>query len=429
MRLANLKERLAKAHFLTGVMTLATATAAGQVVMLLATPLLTRLYTPEQFGFLAMFMAIMAVVLVASSLRYELAIPLPRNNGSARILLLVAVLINWVSAFLTFVVVFFFRTDIARLASFPQLSNLLWLLPVGILLGGGYKIFNYWAVRQKRYTEIARTKLLQSVASVITQIAAGVAGLGTFGLILGQLIGQTAGIIRLAAGVRLGAKSSITSLRGIRMRVMLKRYSDFPKYDTPAALVDVLSVQLPNLLLVALFSPAVAGFYVLAERVLSAPMALVGQAVGQVLFGSCREALKTGSLDQLVAKIILALFTIIFIPCVIIFLWAGDVFATVFGEVWRESGNYASWMILGLSFQFVYSPVSTVLMATDGQKVNLLIHVFMLVAKAGAVIAGYYAGSPLLAILGFSAVGVLGYSGAILVVWDRARRYSAINRF
>ncbi|WP_312441901.1 lipopolysaccharide biosynthesis protein [Stutzerimonas kunmingensis] len=426
MKLTDLKARLAKARFLTGVMTLVSATAAGQIIMLIATPLITRLYTPEQFGLLAVFMAIMAVVVVISSLRYELAIPLPRNDGSARRLLFVAILINWSSATLSLLVVFFFREDIARLAKVTQLSGLLWLLPLGVLLAGGYKSFNYWAVRQKRYSEIARTKVLQSVANVATQIVAGIAGLGAFGLILGQLIGQTAGVIRLAAGARLRKQFSMTSIRSIRTKVVLQRYSNFPKYDTPAALVDVLSVQLPNLLLVALFNPIVAGLYVLAERVLSAPMALLGQAVGQVLFGSCREALKSGSLGQLVTKIIATLFAIVLIPSVMIFLWAGDIFAIVFGEAWREAGDYASWMVLGLSVQFVYSPISMVLMATDGQKVNLSIHSFMLVAKASAVVVGYCAGSPLLAVIGFSAVGVTGYLYAIIIVWIRARRYSVL---
>ena len=426
MKLADLKERLTKARFLSGVIRLVSATAVGQAILLLATPLITRLYTPEQLGLLAIFMAIMAVIVVVSSLRYELAIPLPSNDGSARQVLFVAISFNWACALLSLLAVAFFHNDIAKLSKAPELSQLLWLLPIGVLLGGGYKSFNYWAIRKKKYAQIGRTKVLQSVANVATQIAAGIAGLGAFGLILGQLIGQTAGVIRLATGTRMRAKYSVASLRSIRTKVMLRRYSNFPKYDTPAALVDVLSVQLPNLLLVSLFSPAVGGLYVLAERVLSAPMGLVAQAVGQVLFGNCRESLKNGSLERLVVKIVFALFAIVLIPSIIIFFYAPDIFSVLFGENWRESGNYASWMVLGLSVQFMYSPISMVLMATNGQKVNLFIHFFMLVAKAGAIYIGYSAGSPLLSVIGFSGVGVVGYLGAVVIIWFRARRYSAI---
>lgn len=423
MSLTRLKERLANNRFLTGVLTLASATAAGQLILVLATPLLTRLYTPEEFGLLAVFMAVMAVVLVVSSLRYEFAIPLPRNAGSARQLLYLALAINLAMAVLSLLAVVLFRDDIARLVKAPQLSTYLWLLPLGILFAGTYKALSYWAIRNKDYPVIARTKIVQSLANVATQVLAGLAGLGAFGLMLGQVVGQTAGAARLATGARLRGVFSLERLNSLRSRAMLRRHRHFPKYDAPAATVDVLSVQLPNLMLAGLFSPMVAGLYMLAERVLSAPMGLLGQAVGQVLFGSSRDAIQQGTLDRLAIRIIASLSAMILLPAIVVFFWAGDLFAWIFGDVWREAGLYASWMILGLSVQFLYSPISMVLMATNGQKINLFIHLFMLLAKAGAVIFGYYLGSPLAAVIGFSVVGVVGYAGAILIILAHARKY------
>lgn len=423
MSLTRLKERLANNRFLTGVLTLASATAAGQLILVLATPLLTRLYTPEEFGLLAVFMAVMAVVLVVSSLRYEFAIPLPRNAGSARQLLYLALAINLAMAVLSLLAVVLFRDDIARLVKAPQLSTYLWLLPLGILFAGTYKALSYWAIRNKDYPVIARTKIVQSLANVATQVLAGLAGLGAFGLMLGQVVGQTAGAARLATGARLRGVFSLERLNSLRSRAMLRRHRHFPKYDAPAATVDVLSVQLPNLMLAGLFSPMVAGLYMLAERVLSAPMGLLGQAVGQVLFGSSRDAIQQGTLDRLAIRIIASLSAMILLPAIAVFFWAGDLFAWIFGDVWREAGLYASWMILGLSVQFLYSPISMVLMATNGQKINLFIHLFMLLAKAGAVIFGYYLGSPLAAVIGFSVVGVVGYAGAILIILAHARKY------
>ncbi|WP_375737991.1 lipopolysaccharide biosynthesis protein [Pseudomonas boanensis] len=414
---------MANNRFLTGVLTLASATAAGQLILVLATPLLTRLYTPEEFGLLAVFMAVMAVVLVVSSLRYEFAIPLPRNAGSARQLLYLALAINLAMAVLSLLAVVLFRDDIARLVKAPQLSTYLWLLPLGILFAGTYKALSYWAIRNKDYPVIARTKIVQSLANVATQVLAGLAGLGAFGLMLGQVVGQTAGAARLATGARLRGVFSLERLNSLRSRAMLRRHRHFPKYDAPAATVDVLSVQLPNLMLAGLFSPMVAGLYMLAERVLSAPMGLLGQAVGQVLFGSSRDAIQQGTLDRLAIRIIASLSAMILLPAIVVFFWAGDLFAWIFGDVWREAGLYASWMILGLSVQFLYSPISMVLMATNGQKINLFIHLFMLLAKAGAVIFGYYLGSPLAAVIGFSVVGVVGYAGAILIILAHARKY------
>lgn len=428
MTLIRLQEWLAKNRFLNGVLTLASATVVGQLVLILATPLLTRLYTPSEFGQLSVFLAIMSVLLVISSLRYEFAIPLPRNAGSARRLLYLALAINLAVAALSLLLVAFFRDGIARLVEMPQLSDYLWLLPPGILVGGIYKVLNYWAIRNEDYSSIARTKIVQSLANVSTQVLAGTAGLGAVGLIVGQVVGQTAGAVHLAKGARLRDGFFLARLNGTRSKALLQRYRHFPIYDAPAAAVDVLSVQLPNLLLATLFSPMVAGLYMLAERVLSAPMGMVGQAVGQVLFGSCRDAIERGTLDRLAITAISSLTAIILLPAVVIFLLAGDLFAWVFGEAWRESGLYASWMMLGLSVQFIYSPISMVLMATGGQKINLLIHLFMLVTKAGAVVIGYYLASPLAAIIGFSLIGVGGYAAAIMIILARARKYRGASR-
>lgn len=423
MRFHRWKERLYNNRFLTSVLTLVSATAASQLILVLATPLLTRLYTPDEFGVLAVFLAVMSVVLVGSSLRYEFAIPLPKSTKSARLLLILALAINLFVAVLSLLAVSLFREDIARLTKTPALADYLWLLPVVILCAGSYKALNYWALRNNDYKSIARTKIVQGCANVGVQLAAGLAGLGALGLILGQLIGQTAGAARLAKGVGLRSCLSGTDFSSRRYLVLLKQHQRFPKYDVPAATVDVMSTQLPNILLAALFSPVIAGLYMLAERVLSMPMGLLGQAVGQVLLGSSRDAIKNGTLNKLALKIILGLSAIIFLPTLIVFLAAEDLFALIFGEDWREAGSYASWMMLGLSVQFLYSPISMVLMVTNGQQVNLYIHMCMLCAKAVAVVYGYYLGSPLIAIIGFSMAGVVGYAGAILIILAHARKH------
>lgn len=423
LSLTSLRGRFANSSFLKGVLTLVSATAAGQLILVLAMPLLTRLYTPEEFGLLAVFLAVLALLLVVSSLRYELAIPLPRNAGSARQLLYLALAINLFVAVLSLLVVSLFRDDIARLMKMPHLSTYLWLLPFGILFAGTFKALSYWAIRNKDYTIIGRTKILQSLANVATQVLTGLAGLGAFGLMVGQVVGQSAGVLRLASGARFREGFSLARLNSIRSKALLWRHRHFPKYDAPAATVDVLSVQLPNMLLAALFSPSVAGFYLLADRFLSAPMGLLGRAVGQVLFGSSRDAIQKGTLDRLAVKTIAALSAIVLLPAIVLFFWAGDLFAWIFGETWRESGLYASWLILGLSVQFIYSPISMVLMATEGQKVNLFIHLFMLAGKAGALIFGYHLGSPLAAVISFSVIGAGGYVGAILIILVHARKY------
>ena len=66
------------------------ASVIGQGVLVLAAPVLARLYDPEAFGVYAVFAAILSVLLAASSLRYDLAVPLAQDRSEAVHLLAVS---------------------------------------------------------------------------------------------------------------------------------------------------------------------------------------------------------------------------------------------------------------------------------------------------------------------------------------------------
>ena len=78
-----IRSRVADSPFSRGVTQLALATLAGQAIILMAIPLLTRLYDPASFGVAGVFSSITAIFYPLSSLRYELAIPLPKPDEDA----------------------------------------------------------------------------------------------------------------------------------------------------------------------------------------------------------------------------------------------------------------------------------------------------------------------------------------------------------
>ncbi|MDY0164873.1 lipopolysaccharide biosynthesis protein, partial [Desulfobotulus sp.] len=174
------------------------STAAGQLLLIAATPLLTRLYAPDDFGVFGVFWAMISVVAVISSLRYEIAIPLPPRDLNARHLLVLALIINAIVAILAFFTVLLLHDPIVRWTGAPGLATCLWLLPPGLLFVGSYKAFNYWAIRNRDYTRIGKTRILQSCTNVSVQLGAGFMGAGAVGMVSGQLLGQIMGISSLA---------------------------------------------------------------------------------------------------------------------------------------------------------------------------------------------------------------------------------------
>jgi O-antigen/teichoic acid export membrane protein len=418
------KETVGRSAFARSVGALVSASIVGQFVMLAATPLTTRLYTPLDFGAFAVFTGIFSVVLVVSSFRYELAVPLPRGDTNAFGVMLLALLLNGAVAVATIPVVAIWREPISRLLNAPELADILWILPISIIGAGSYRAFRLWAVRRRDFGAIARTRITQSVAMVLVQIGAGFAGLGGLGLAVGHSVGQTSGAYRLAGGTGRYFEA-VRRTRWTRMRSLARRYSRFPKYDIAAASIDALSVQLPNLLLAVLFNPAIAGYYMLGERVLAVPLSLLSQSIGQVLYSRSRSAAEGGRISVLAIKVLAGLSALLAVPTLVMFLAGEPLFALVFGEAWREAGLFSSWLMIGLFGQFLFSSISLVLMATSAQNVNLLIHMTMLLLKGAAMFYGFAQGSALAAIIALSLANLVGYLFACAVIIRHTRSHDA----
>lgn len=406
--------------FLGAVSSLVSAGAVGQLVLIAVMPLVTRLYTPEEFGIAAVFGALLGLLLMVATLRYELAIGLPRNDGHAQLLVRLALMLAVATGVLVLALVAVARAPISAMLGVPEMAELLWLLPFAVVGAAGYRIFNFWALRQGSFGLIARTRVIQPIANAVTQVVAGFAGLGALGLAGGQAIGSVVGVASLSRNFR-GWR--VPAQREFKQIFLLsRRHSRFPRLDVPAALIDALSVQLPNLLLVILFNPIVAGWYLLADRAIVNPLSLVGQAVGQVIYARSREDIASGRLAAVITRIVAILSAGIILPGIAIIALAPMVFAFVFGAEWREAGLYASILFAGFAAQFVYSAISMALPATNGQHLNLAINIGLLIAKSIALYHGYLNESALTAIIGFSAVTFIGNFLAIGVVIAHVRR-------
>ncbi len=409
---------LQRSSFIKSVSKLASANVLGQAILFAVMPLVTRLYTPADFGVFAVFAAIFSLVLVGSSLRYELAVPLPRSDGNAFSVLLLAFWVNVAVAAASLLGVLFLSGTLSRALNAPGLPSVLWILPLSILGAGSNRALRYWAIRHHDFNILAKTQITQSSANAAFQVCSGVVGLGGVGLAIGHALGLTAGAYRLAQDV-LPRIRTVGYWQPLRMKSLARRYGRFPKFDVAAAFIDTLSVQLPNLLLTLLFNPAVAGAYLLADRILGTPTSLVSQSVGQVLYAKSREAVEEKRMAALATNVSVGLLALSFVPALALFLISEPLVAFIFGEAWRQAGNFAGWLVLGLVGQLIFSSVSLTLMATNAQNINLILHVVMLVAKGASLFYGYAAGSPLSAIIALAAVNLLGYLGATgVIIWQ-----------
>lgn len=403
---------LPKNPFARGVSMLVGGTASAQLLTVLAAPLLTRLYSPEDFGLLAVYGSLLAIISVIASLRYELAIPLPEDDQEAANVAALSLLLITSTTLLSVLATVFFGKHIANALGVPALAAYLWLLPVAVLLGGFYTVFNYWSVRTKRFSTIAGTKVRQSLATVAIQIAAF--KLGGVALLFAQVAGQSVGTASLALpALKLPAFKEI-SWQGIKKAA--ERYKRFPIFSTWEGLFNTAGGQLPPLLFAALFSPAAAGLYSLANRILNLPMSLIGQAIGQVFFANAAEAHRAGKLGSLVSGLHAKLAHIGISPALLLVLLGPELFSFAFGENWSQAGEFSRWMAPWLYLVFVSSPLSTLFAVTENLKQGLAFQVILLVARIVAILIGAWLGDLMLTVILFSGASALCWLGFLFWV-------------
>ena len=341
-----------------------------------------------------------------------MAIPLPEDDQEAANVAALSLLLIAGTTLLSVLATIFFGEHIANALGVPALAAYLWLLPVGVLLGGFYKVFNYWSVRTKRFGAIAGTKVRQSLATVAIQIAAF--KLGGIALLFGQVAGQSVGTANLALpALKLPAFKEI-SWQGIKKAA--ERYKRFPIFSTWSGFFNTAGTQLPLLMFSAFFSPAAAGLYALANRVLNLPMSLIGQAIGQVFFANAAEAYRAGKLGPLVSGLHAKLAHIGIPPALLLVLLGPELFSFAFGANWSQAGEFARWMAPWLYLVFVSSPLSTLFAVTESLKQGLVFQIILLVARIVAILIGAWLGDLMLTVILFSGASALCWLGFLFWV-------------
>ncbi|MDQ2914197.1 MAG: oligosaccharide flippase family protein, partial [Chloroflexota bacterium] len=157
----------------------------AQVLNVLAAPVVTRLYTPAEFGIFAVFISMLSIAVVPASLRYEAAIPLPNDDDTARRLVLLCFGLLAVTGSVTAIGVIVFGGALVDLMNAHVPERYLLLLPVSLVGVGAIQILGSWAVRLKSFGDIARARVTQSAAQVGTQLGLGMLHAGPIGLLLG----------------------------------------------------------------------------------------------------------------------------------------------------------------------------------------------------------------------------------------------------
>lgn len=387
------------------IMTLMSGTIISQVVMFAFMPILTRLYTPGEFGIYSLFFAVTGILGVVSSWKYDQAIMLPKSDKDAQALIFLSIMITLGMAVLSAAGLFVFYDFF--LSYFEGLAHVIWMIPIGILLIGLIDIFTAYTSRKQYYKQLASVRVVNTM-SVVSFQGASKYLLSFDGLIFGKLFADT---ITLLLFLKYHIKKQTLQLRSIsrrRMQVNAKRYENYPKYTSFGALMNTLSANVPVLLLTSFYSVEAAGLYALTVRVLQVPVRLIGGSTREVYYQRASRMYASGeNIFNLYKKTTLALLKIFIIPFIVFFLFGESMFSFIFGEEWNTSGTFAQILIFWFLFLFINSPTMISFDILMLQKLSLLIQIISLSVRILSLYIGYWYESIYISILLFTLASVL----------------------
>ncbi|MCV9996505.1 oligosaccharide flippase family protein [Paeniglutamicibacter sp. ZC-3] len=343
---------------------LATGTVIGQVVSLLTMPIITRLYSPGDYGVLGIYSSIVIVLGSVAGSKFDSAILLPPHTASGektvRGLFRLSVVSSVAVSVVLLVVIIFFHYFWGE-GPFSSLGSWIFLVPLGVLLTSVSAALSAVATREGAYKQLGILSPVQKISSGGVQIAGGFAGAGVAGLIAGAIAQPVATIGLLIKGRWRFVATSLR--RPSEQREILRlasEYRDFPLVSAPTVLLNTLAWNSQVLVLAWLYTPDDVGFYSLAMGVVGLPLNIILSAVSQVYLreSAARKSDRTAT-KRLFVQLLIGLF-VVSIPVFGILALASQVLIEpLFGSEWAAAGLIALSLLPLLWGRFMATTLTT----------------------------------------------------------------------
>lgn len=352
-----------------------------QVISISVSPILTRIYQPNDFGTFGMLMAVVGLISIFSTFGYSNAILIASELElkSLKIFCLKSVIIV---SFICLLLLFFGHREIFAFFSLDEYYYFVYIIPILVMFNGINAIYNSLVIRFNYFNILTKNRILTAVLSAFVSIGFGFLLHSVWGLILGFMISQIfSSFFLLWAFNSRHQNSDISNSRKTPLVEILVVHKQFLKFGLPTALINNFLNQLPIFALNKFsFQPfASIGHYNMTNRILGLPVTLVSSSIGDSFkqralidyntFGNCRD---------IYIRTFKVLFLLSILPFSVIFLFGPDIFEYIFGLEWRESGEYARILSPMFLLRFSVSPLSSVFVIAQKQELDFYLHILFI---------------------------------------------------
>lgn len=412
----SLKEKILKNEFYKNVATLMSGSIFSQAIPILISPILSRIYSPEDFSILAIYLSLINIFSVVASGRYDLAVMLPEKDEDAINILSLSFLISVITMIILLPFSIIFKNQISMTLKNEELAKWLIFIVFSILISSIHQNLIYWNNRHKNFKIVAINRIVQSSSGGFFQIVFGyfLKKVSNGFLILGQFLGQFIAALRLFYKFIKNDRNFLKLISISKMKEMAKRYSDFPKKTTLSSLLNIFSNNGRYLILGFFLDKASLGSLFFALRILMLPVTIIGNNVADVVYQKVAEwknkSVNKNIIKKNINKIILQLSLFLILPTLILLIFGKQLFSFIFGTNYNTAGLYSSILSFSLFFQFVLSPFCKIFYAFEKNTIYLIWEILRIfIFYTPIFILGYFKVQSIYFIISISVSIILNY--------------------
>uniref|UniRef100_UPI00333FCD3F oligosaccharide flippase family protein n=1 Tax=Castellaniella defragrans TaxID=75697 RepID=UPI00333FCD3F len=352
-----------------------TGTVLAQVIPVIGSLVLARLYVPADFGIFSAWLGIVLILGVVLTGRFETALAIEFDGEPRRLAVLSTLATAGLVACAVAILCGVSVQLIPGIIGDQTPVMVIFLIPAALAVAMA-QTWQSWAAAEGRYRQLSMMRIAQAGAITLIQIIVGVFHAAADALAISYLLGQIIGLVASLYLMPLGVLPGRQVLAIIQD--FWRRHRRFPLYSLPAGVISTAAAQLPVLIVASRFGADIAGLLAMSMRILGAPIGLLGKSVLDVFKrhaaasfrqrGECRS-------DYLRTFKVLALSSCVF--CMIMIIISEPFFALAFGETWRDAGKISIWLLPLFALRFIASPLSYMAYIAGKQHIDLIWQVFL----------------------------------------------------
>jgi O-antigen/teichoic acid export membrane protein len=416
IKLSKVIFRLKNSSFVRNFFIVMSGTAIAQIIGYALSPIISRLFTPADFGIFGSFNSLVSIVAAGITLEYTQAIIIQKDKRDSMYLFILSCLCTLIIGLLCMIFCLISPSTIYSLMKCSGVWIIIFLI-IAIITAGINSALQAWCIWSKAFKQTASSQVIRSFSSNGTQLGLGLIKGGAAGLIIANVIADILACINLFRVILPDILAYRKHINFNKLKKLAREYSDFPKYAATQNMITSLSSGLPVLMLTNYFGISIAGAYAFGVQILHAPMGLILRALRQVLLQKAGETHnRGGSLTSIYLKITIALFSLALLPSIILFIWAPQIFSFIFGTRWHMAGQFARYIILWMLFVFCNLPAVLFAQVIRIQQKILIYDLAMFAGRVSTLILGGLFLTALNTIIIFSLLGAAMNLFLILLV-------------